>query len=76
MAAGFNSPFFLLGYARSTASAQGFGSAHFIHGVRDASLVVTPDGFRSVLDFWIGGVGENPTASGGWWHQRFVRGKS
>jgi len=75
MAAAFNSPLFLLGYARSSASAQGFASAHFVHGIKDASLVVTPDGYRSVFGFWLGGLSENTASSGGWWHTRFVRGK-
>lgn len=75
MAAGFRTPLFVLGFARG-AHPQGFRSAFFLQGLSNASLTVATDGNRSILDFWIGGVGENPTATGGWWHERFVRRKT
>jgi len=74
MAAAFKSPFFILGFARGPAAA-GFKSAQPFMRLSNAGLVVTPDGNRSVLDFWIGGVGENLTATGGWWHKEFIRNK-
>lgn len=73
MAAGYKSPLWVLGFGRSAASNVGFKGVHPIMGRADASLVTTPDGFRSVFDFWLGGMGEDPTATGGWWHKTFVR---